>query len=80
LNNAPLKYRITRGRSEYEKLSKLLVAYFFILSLENIQIHLKNFIFTYKIPDHGSKTSAADFDPLAFGTILTQHVVPVPTG
>jgi len=28
-NNAPLKYRVTRGRSEYEKLSKLLKAIFF---------------------------------------------------
>jgi len=36
-------------------------------------------IFTYEISYHELKTSAADFEPLAFGTILTQHV-PVPTG
>jgi len=32
-NNAPLKYRVTRERSEYEKLSKLLVAIFWVLKI-----------------------------------------------
>jgi len=37
-------------------------------------------IFIYEISDHGSKTSVTDFDPSTFGTVLTQHVVSVPTG
>jgi len=42
-NNASLKYRVTRGRSEYEKLSKLLIVIFFYswkytTTLKNIQI------------------------------------------
>jgi len=40
---------------------------------------LKNFIFTYEIFNHGSKTSATYFDHSAFGIVLMQHVVPVST-
>jgi len=37
----------------------------------------KNFIFTYEISDHESKTFATDFDSSTFGIVLTQHVVSV---
>jgi len=35
----------------------------------------KNFIFTYEIVDHGSKTFATDFDPSVFETILTTNFI-----
>jgi len=33
------------------------------------------YYYYYEVSNHKSKTSAKDFSPLAFGTVLTQHVV-----